>query len=231
MRTALLFALLPSLVLLAGCDAGAPEAPVAETAVASPSWTAAADQPALDLVFSTLTTYSGGVIRAMLERSDAPGDSRLTLSSAHQPSSDQHHIALEAQGLEVKEAELLIRRIQDKEFVSVTSSKDISEITGQVDRDPQSFHYQEITDDRGDTYWIIHYDYADSGGRFQSDFTDGEIEVQDVGYRVQLQRHEGGFSQLRIDGYDQMAIKSMQALTAPEVRARVHEMLPTRETD
>jgi hypothetical protein len=228
MRIALLFALLPSFLFLAGCDAAAPEPLAHETAAGTQAWVAAADAPALDVLFSTLTTSPGGIIRAMFER---PDDGRLTLSSAHQPLTNRHRIELEASGLEVEGAELLIRRIQDASFVSVKSAKNLSEITGQVDREPQSVHYEEVVYENGDTAYLIRYDYERTGARFQSDHTKGEIEIDNVGYRVQLNRYEEGFSQLRIDGYDRLAVASMRALTAPEMRARAHQMLPAQSAD
>lgn len=227
MRTALLLALLPSLLLI-GCDAASPGAAGPETAAPSQAWALSADTPALDIVFSTLTTRPGGVIQATFER---PDDARLTLSSAHQPVSDQHVIQLEASGIEVEQAELLIRRIQDKGFVSVKSAQNLSEIVGETDREPQSVHYREVRDDRGNTMYVVEYDYEQTGANFTSDHTEGEVTVSNVGYRVRLDQHEGGFSELRIDGYDRMSIESMQALTAPEVRARVHDMLPASDSN
>ena len=216
-----------SLLLLVGCDSSAPGPDLLpETAASADSWISAIDAPAKDIFFSALSTRPGGVIRAMIEASPGPNASRLTLSSARSVRDAKHHITLHTAGVEVEQAELFIRRLEDEAFVSIHSADNTAELSGgTVDREPASFHYEEITYEDGSSVWMIHYDYHQGGGTFRSPFTEGETEIDHVGYRVQFKEQGDGFSRLRIDGYDKMAISSMQVLREAELRGRVIERL------
>lgn len=221
----LTLAALIALGTLSACDGAAPQAEEAH------SLTLAATAPATDLYFRSLSVRSGGTIRTMLEASASPEAPRLTLSS-QRTSARKHRVSLEAEGLDIEQAELFVKRLEDGAFVSVRSAKNLSELSGgTVDRAPQSTHYEEAVDEDGDIVIIKVYDYQSTGATFQSDYTEGDTAVDHVGYRVQLKEHAPGLKQLRIDGYDEVAIASMRTLSASEVRARALEFFKTAESE
>ena len=127
-------------------------------------------------------------------------------------------------------AELFIKRLEDDAFTSVHSAQNLKELQGSsVSREVQSVHWERVEDGRGGTSFIIIYDYQRTGASFESPYTKGKTEVDHVGYRIQLKEHAPNLKQLRIDGYDEIAIASMKTLTAPEASARAAELFRTAE--
>lgn len=215
---------------LAGCDAAQTLNGPSNAHTAAPSLVLPVVAPASDVFFSTLSVRPGGVVRSMLERSDALDAPRLALTSTHVEERDEHRVGLDVSGVAVEEVELFIKRLEDSAFVSVQKAKQASEIEETyVDRAPQSSHYVEETDPDGDgTIWILVHDYQETGANFRSSEGD-DTAVDHVGYRVRLKETEAGFTQLRIDGYDEAAVASMRTLSAPEVRARARHFFKAAE--
>ena len=227
MRSALLALFALSAFTFAGCDSSSvQDVPAPERAQ---SWTAAAvAAPATDVFFDRLRTRPGGTIRAMIEASKDPASPRLALTSERMGERDEHRIGIEVEGVTMETAELFIKRLEDTAFISVHSAQNLKELQGSsVSREPQSAHWERVEDGNGGTSFIMVYDYQRTGAIFESPYTDGKVNIDHVGYRIQLKEHAPNLKQLRVDGYDEIAIASMKTLTAPEARARAAELFRT----
>ena len=195
--------------------------------VVEQQWTLPLGADRADLTFARGEVSPGNVVSSVLTGDDHV----VVLTSTYDAEIGQHHLALDLDGVEVSQAELLMQGFGNAERLAAVAADVDGLPTPSVSAAPMSFHYSYASDEHGNQVLVVSYDYHAGGanGRVSQGNADAKqaaptirstqpgtngtsswdeqaMEVEFVGYRLLLDEPVPGWSRLRVTGYDELEV-------------------------
>jgi hypothetical protein len=216
---------------LVGCDGVSPDHTTATLApdgnlVLEHTWVLPYDAQSVDVMLDDARVEPGGIVEAKL--SSEPTGSYLVLTSERVGNTDQHIVALDAQGLTFSEVELVAREVGG-DLYPLAKAAGLSDVPhGVTAATPASFHYEYGVDEDGNETFSVYYDFHEGGNSGRAvdaaaaaETVSGSLRTTSmdltkapgdfVGYRLRLEERVPGWSQLHIDGYSRVEIEESKA--------------------